>query len=139
MVNYQDPVTILREYSAYAFLLWFSGLQFGLLVGPSNSGDGEALARRGWYIYVSIPVLPHWTLSSTRLLIFDPPLPVGNSLQPLTMSGMSSEGIARTDGRYGFVDLFFFFWFCHRPLHDRGMNLTCYRFTPLRAYLPFWL
>ena len=61
MVNYQDPVTILREYSAYAFLLWFSGLQSGLLVGPSNSGDGEALARRGWYIHVSIPVQPHWT------------------------------------------------------------------------------
>ena len=52
MVNYQDPVTILREYSAYTFLLGFSGLQFGL-PSPSNSGDGETLARHGWYIYVS--------------------------------------------------------------------------------------
>ena len=88
-------------------------MQFGLPIGPSNSGDGEALACRGWYIYVSLPVLPHWPLSSTRPFTRDPPFLVGNSSRPLTMSGMSSEVIAPTDGRYGFVTFIFGFVTVH--------------------------
>ena len=64
MVNYQDPVTMAREYSTYALLSGFRGMLLILLVVPFNSGDGEALARRGWYIYVSpsLPLLPRLTL-----------------------------------------------------------------------------
>jgi hypothetical protein len=68
MVNYFDPVTMAREYSTYAFLPGFGGLQLDLLIGPFNSGDGEAMARRGWYIYVSLHlprVLPRRHLGTT--------------------------------------------------------------------------
>ena len=54
MVNYHDPVTMARDYGTYAFLSDFSTLQLNLLVGPFNRGNGEGLARRGWYIYVSL-------------------------------------------------------------------------------------
>ena len=57
MVNYQDPVTMAREYSTYALLSGFRGMLLILLVVPFNSGDGEALARCGWYIYVSLHLL----------------------------------------------------------------------------------
>jgi hypothetical protein len=46
MVNYHDPVTIAREYSAYAVLPSFSGLQPGLPVCPFNRGDSKRLAPR---------------------------------------------------------------------------------------------
>ena len=65
MVNYHDPVTIAREYGAYAILPSVSGLQPDLPVGSFNSGGCEALARRGRYIYVSLPVLPRRPACST--------------------------------------------------------------------------
>ena len=34
-----------------------TALQLDLLICPFNSGDGEALARCGWYIYVSLHLL----------------------------------------------------------------------------------
>ena len=34
-----------------------TALLLDLLIGPFNSGDGEALARCGWYIYVSLHLL----------------------------------------------------------------------------------
>jgi hypothetical protein len=65
MVNYHDPVTIAREFGACAVLPSFSGLQPDLPVTPFNSGDCEALACRGWYIYVGLPVLPRLPPGST--------------------------------------------------------------------------
>ena len=65
MVNYHNSVTIEREYSAYAFLPSIGGncaIQPNLLVCPFNSGARESLARCGWYIHVSLPVLPCWPL-----------------------------------------------------------------------------
>ena len=58
MVNYHNPATIESDFSTYAFLSDFSGLQPDLLVCLFNSGAREALARRGWHIYVSLIVLP---------------------------------------------------------------------------------
>jgi hypothetical protein len=37
----------------------------------------------------------------------DPPLVAGNSSLPFTLSGMSSEGVAPTDGQYGSVTFSF--------------------------------
>jgi hypothetical protein len=66
----------------------------------------------------------------------DPPLVAGNSSLPFTLSGMSSEGVARTDGQYGSVT--FPFGFRHCPLHNRGLIFTCCRFTLLLAWRRFW-
>jgi hypothetical protein len=62
-------------------------LQPGLPVGRFNRGDSECLAPREWYIYVSLPVLPHW---QARLdwLTRDLSILAGNSSPPFTMSGM---------------------------------------------------
>jgi hypothetical protein len=62
MVNYHDPVTIEREFGAYAFLWGISGPQPDLPVCHFNRGARKALARCGWYIYVSLPALPRWPL-----------------------------------------------------------------------------
>jgi hypothetical protein len=60
MANYHNPVTIARESGAYIFQERFRGLRWwsDLTVGHFNSGACEALARRGWYIYVSLSALP---------------------------------------------------------------------------------
>jgi hypothetical protein len=62
MVNYHDPVTIEKEFCAYAFPPGISGLQPDLPVCPFNSGAREVVAPCGWYIYVSLHVLPRWPL-----------------------------------------------------------------------------
>lgn len=67
------------------------------MIGLFNSDGREALAFRGWYICVSLPVFP------AKLCLAAQPLLDGNSLQPLTMNGMCFEEIGPTDGRYGFV------------------------------------
>lgn len=56
MVNYHDPITVAREFGEH----FPSGLrvQTDLPVCLFNSGGSEALARRRWYIYVSISALP---------------------------------------------------------------------------------
>ena len=65
MVNYHDPVTMAREYSKYTFcrasVTCSSAARF---TRPFNSGDVEGLARREWYIYVSLSLLPCWPLGS---------------------------------------------------------------------------
>jgi hypothetical protein len=58
----------------------------------------------------------------------------GNSLLPLTMSGMSFEGVAHTDGQYGSVD---FSRVSSPRTHNKGLISTCFRFTHLRAWQPF--
>jgi hypothetical protein len=62
MVNYHNPVTIEKEFCAYAFLPGVSGLQPDLPVCPFDSDAREVVAPCGWYIYVSLPVLPRWHL-----------------------------------------------------------------------------
>jgi hypothetical protein len=61
----------------------------------------------------------------------DSPLLDGNSSLPFTLSGMSFEGVALTDGQYGSVTFLFGFRRC--PLHKRGLIVTCYRSTLLLA------
>ena len=43
MVNYQSPVTILEDYSAYDFFVGLQTLQPDLAPVPFNSGSREAL------------------------------------------------------------------------------------------------
>jgi hypothetical protein len=102
MVDYHDPVTIAHEFSAYPSIA-LRGSQPNLPV--LDSGGHEVLARCGRNIYVSLPVLPRQPPGSTWLNRYTPLL-AGNSSPTWTMSGMSSEGIAPTDGRYGFVAFF---------------------------------
>jgi hypothetical protein len=91
-----------------------------LLVVIFDSGTREVLARRKWCIHVSPSphVLPSWPPVSTPQLNRGPRLLAGNISLPLTLSGMSSEGVAPTDGRYGFVT---FFWVSSPPTHNRGL------------------
>jgi hypothetical protein len=124
MVNYNDPVTIAKDAGTYAFPSGFRDSQPDLLVRHFDRGYCEALAPHRWCIYVSLHV------RTVRLTTQPRPSAsnlVGNSSPPFTMSGMSSEGIALTDGRSGFIS---FFRVRHRLLTQLG---TCYRFTPLRA------
>ena len=65
MVNYQSPVTILEDYSAYPFLVGLQSLQPDLPLGPFNSGSREALSCHEWYIYVSLRVFPRWPPGAT--------------------------------------------------------------------------
>jgi hypothetical protein len=58
MVNYNDPLTITKDFGAYTFRSSFGGWQPDLLVGLFNRGGCEALAPHGWCIYVSLHVLP---------------------------------------------------------------------------------
>ena len=102
MVNYQNPVTIEREYSAYAFLPSIGGLQPDLPVCSFNSGARESLACCGRYIHVSPSVL-RAGLYSIVLNRGSVILLAGNFSVPLTLSGISSEGIVPTVGQYGSV------------------------------------
>ena len=52
----------------------------------------------------------------------DPPLVAGNSSLPYTLSGMSSEGAAPTDGQYGSVTFLFGFRH-HEPTPQPGIDL----------------
>jgi hypothetical protein len=54
MVNYHDPVTVAREFGAYASLSGLRGLHLDLTVCLFNSGAREGLAFRGWCICVSL-------------------------------------------------------------------------------------
>ena len=58
MVDYHDPITVAREFGAHAFSSDLGGLQTDLPTGIFDSCGSEALARRRWHIYVSLPVLP---------------------------------------------------------------------------------
>ena len=95
MVNYHNPVTIEKEYSAYAFLPNIGGnraIQPDLPVCNFNSGALEALARRGWYLHVSLPVLrllPHW-------LLFD-------CTQPWIRNPTSWEYLSTLDFEWDFI------------------------------------
>jgi hypothetical protein len=60
MVNYNDPATIAQDYGAYRSVRYSVGvrdLQRDLPVDIFNRGGCEALALRGWCIYVSLRVL----------------------------------------------------------------------------------
>jgi hypothetical protein len=131
MVNFRDPATIAKESGAHAFPSGFRNWQPDSLVGLFNSGSRKALAPCGWHIHVSRCVLPSVYRLSTPLLNRDPPLLAGSSSPPLTLSGMSFEGVAPTDGRYGFVT---FFWVSSPPTHNRGSAiglLYCARGHPI--------
>ena len=107
MVNYQSPVTIQEDYSAYAFLSGFRVSSPAYHSVFFNSGSREALSCLLWYIYVSHPVLPGFRAGPQALVLNrDPPLLAGNLSLTLTLSGILSEGVALTDGRYGFVAFF---------------------------------
>src|SRR5258708_7400518 len=108
MVDFHNPHTIARECSTYTF--------------PSGSGPCSAIYRsffstvavlnlvhiyNGIYMWVYLPP-SRQTPGSFCVLNRDPPHLVGDSLLPLTMSGMSSEGVSPTDERYGSVSLFGF-------------------------------
>ena len=56
MVNYHDPVAVARESGTYASPSGFRGMYLDLTIAFFNSGGREALAFRGWYICVSLPV-----------------------------------------------------------------------------------
>jgi hypothetical protein len=125
--------------SVRTIFVCLSGLQpnsiHRLVFSIFNSGTREHLARRGWYIHVSLPALPRL---SSRLLMFRTPLHLaGNSLLPLTLSGMSFEGGAHGDGQYGSV--VFSLVSCLPPTahwHNKGLIFTWFRFTHLRAWQP---
>ena len=55
MVDFHNPVTMAREFGAYALS---SGSSRGFTFVIFNSGDCKSLAHRGWYIYVSFPAVP---------------------------------------------------------------------------------
>ena len=58
MVNYHDPTTVAKESRACAFRSTFRGLEPDLLIGLFDRGACALLACHGWYIYVSLTVLP---------------------------------------------------------------------------------
>ena len=63
MVDYNNPVTITREYFTAQSFPSLSGsvacrLNLTVCLRLRNSVTCEALACRGWYIYVSLPALP---------------------------------------------------------------------------------
>ena len=58
MVNYNDPATIAQDFGAYAFPSGSGTCSPIYLVDLFNRGGCEALAPHGWYIYVSLHVLP---------------------------------------------------------------------------------
>ena len=58
MVNYNDPLTIGREFGAYTLPSDFRRPHLDLTVGLFNSDAPEGLAFRGWYICVSLSALP---------------------------------------------------------------------------------
>ena len=101
MVNYHDPVTISRDYGGYTFCEASARLTDRSLRQRRSSTPGML-----WMVYLcesDCPGTASLHLRALRLLSHDPSLLVGNSLLRFPMSGTSSEGIAPTDGRYGFV------------------------------------
>lgn len=138
MVDYNDPSTVARDFGTYNLRLSQRlASQFNSPIGlfNFNSGTREPLARRRWYIHVSLPALPRL---SSRLFTFRTPLHLaGNSLLPLTLSGMSFEGGVHGDGQYGSV--VFSLVSCRPPTvhrHNKGLIFTWFRFTHLRGWQP---
>jgi len=93
MVNFKDPVVISRDASMYSV----SGAWNAMNDLSCCSGRREALAYRGWSVHVRL-VYPSRHLFGLNLY-----LPAGSSSLTSIMSGVSSEGVAPTDGRYGSV------------------------------------
>ena len=63
------------------------------------SGSREALAHCRWPVHVGLPY--HAGLQTSRSVTLH--FSAGSSSLPLTTSGISSEDIAHTCGRYGYV------------------------------------
>jgi len=91
------------------------------------SGSREALAHCRWPVHVGLPYHAGLQTSRSVTLRFS----AGSSSLPLTTSGMSSEGIAHTCGRYGYVTkVFFFFWVLFGPPRNlTTVFFNCNRFT----------
>ena len=86
MVNYHDPVTIAREYSAYAILPSFCGLQSGLSVLSTG------LTLNVWHfvngIFMSVSQFSDAGQAILDWLTRDLLILAGNSSLPFTLSGM---------------------------------------------------
>ena len=111
MVNYHDPARLALDFCAYASCL--AQEQCTQSTGRSfYSGSREALAHCRWPVHVGLPYHAGLQTSRSVTLRFS----AGSSSLPLTTSGMSSEGIAHTCGRYGYVTkVFLFFWVLFGP------------------------
>ena len=100
MVNYHDPVVVAQDYCASTFAAkQASSLS---LLTSFDSGTIEALACLGWTLLVCLPCR-----SSTLLLYRIESSGVSSTAGSFSLlsitSGMSSEGIAPSVGRYGSV------------------------------------
>jgi hypothetical protein len=108
MVNFNDPMVIVRDAGAYAFAIKHRSMK-NSLNSFCDSCLLEVLARVVWSLHVSLPsaqaLRSHHTSNNNNT---PRPFPAGRSSPPLTTSGLSSEGNARTVGRYGSVMMRFF-------------------------------
>jgi hypothetical protein len=101
MVNYHDPDVVLQDACAYAFAARYMGSESQLT--SSDRGSDENLACSGWTLLVCLHRraldYSHNISNNNNLVLI-----LAGSLLPLSISnGVSSEGIALTDGQYGYV------------------------------------
>jgi hypothetical protein len=96
MVNFNSPAVVEQDFSAFAFASGSDSVEPEDLTNSSlRRGAPAPLAYYIWDFPVGAFCCVRITISS--------PLLVGSTLQLLTMSGMSSEGVGPTGGRYGSV------------------------------------
>jgi hypothetical protein len=135
MVNYHDPHTIARDASAYAFPS-DSGACGPIMRLFFSTAAGENLHHVfiGLFMWVYLPCRARLHWQAHLITQRDISHLAGNFSLPLTMSGMSFEGVAHTDGQYGSVT---FSVFVTTDLQQK-INFTCYRSTPSHAWPFFW-
>jgi hypothetical protein len=103
MVNYHDPVVVAQDYCAHAFAAKYMDSDSGSQLTSFDSGSDENLACCGWTLLVCLPRRA-FTHITYPIIITIRCLSLAGSSLPLSItSGVSSEGIALTVGRYGSV------------------------------------
>jgi len=103
MVNYHDPSIVAQDYCACTFVAKHVSL-WGQLTSI-DSGNVKGLACCGWTLLVCLP-RPRGpstlvTVYDNNNLVFS--FPAGSLSLLLITSGVSSEGVAPSVGRYGLV------------------------------------
>jgi hypothetical protein len=117
MVNYHDPVVVARDFCASTFAAKYASSWSQLT--SLNSDIIEGLACRGWTLFVCLPCRSKSCPLFSQCIESSGVSFSAGSLSLLSiMSGVSSEGIAPSVGRYGWVAMRAFCWAFITALSD---------------------
>jgi hypothetical protein len=114
-ISFTDPITRLPGWPTSAIPLWWPRIAVRTVLQLSLEAESifirfvfescalEVLARRGWSLYVGLPVLGTSLLLLRNITDAMATFLAGSLSRLLTLSGVLSKDVAATGGRSGFV------------------------------------